>query len=249
MITLATELHVWIPTGDDWSFSQWYERWGQGGIVRRCDGMTCQFTVVEAGQEPQRDVPCTCKAQELPEEGRCDPTTRLNVVAEELFMLPRMGLWQVTSRGWDSTREIAAAIELLRASGNVVGIPLLLRVEQRTRRARDGKSYTFPVFTLVPMVSFQDAVRVAQERPQPFALSSGAPPAPPPPALATGTSTVAERPVEPVKTSVVPADMAPYLRKEPTGETECEQIANLRSVCREYTTTPNGSGTPTPIWP
>ncbi len=244
VITTARELHIRLPSDDERAFQQWYERWGSGGIIRRCDGVTCQFALTTPNAPPERDVPCVCEAKDLPEGERCDPTTRLNAVVEELFTVPRMGLWQITSRGWDSAREIVATIDLLRAGGRVAGIPLLLRVEQKTRRARDGKTYEFPVFTLVSLVSFAQMKALSDAPARGFL-----PPGPTAPSEQPHSTAEPMTPAPTGRGERVPAEAAgspaapsgqswqdSYLKTaaQIPGEDELKKIEYLATVCKEY---------------
>lgn len=120
------------------TLTAWYELWGGGGCLRRCDGETELLT----------DQACLCPPdhedrQALAQQGKaCKPTTRLSVMLRDVAAL---GLWRLESHGFYAAVELAGAAELLAyATKNGAYIPATLRLEQRTTR-RDGKTNRFAV--------------------------------------------------------------------------------------------------------
>jgi len=154
VVTGARELEVLLPSLDDQTWDAWYEAWGQGGLVRRCDGSRCLIAVDPETGERREDVPCVCDAEGLEGDARCRVTARLNVVVPRLSgVVPGIGVWQVVSRGESTYRAIASVVELLRTIVQATGaaavrIPLVLRVEERQGRDSQGRPRRWPVLTL-----------------------------------------------------------------------------------------------------
>jgi len=159
-VTGARELEVLLPSLDDQTWDAWYEAWGQGGLLRRCDGVRCLIAINPETGERTEDVPCLCDADGLEGDARCRVTSRLNVLVPRLSgVVPGIGVWQVVSRGESTYRSIASVIALLRALVQATGaaavrIPLVLRVEERQGRDAQGRPRRWPVLALqstVPM--------------------------------------------------------------------------------------------------
>jgi Recombination directionality factor-like len=147
-------------------YSQYYELWSGGGCQRRCDGVTELLTA----------EPCMCN----PDERACEITTRVNV------MLPRvagLGVFLVTSNGWNAAAELPGTLELLQlAAQGKRFIPGVLRIEQRSakRPGRPVQRYVVPVIDLPGVTLASELERAGQP------LGVAAPPFTGKPALPTG---------------------------------------------------------------
>jgi len=152
VVTQARELEVLLPDLSDRTWDAWYELWGAGGLVRRCDGARCLISVDPQTGERREDLPCLCDGLEPGDEHRCRITCRLNVLVPRLApVVPGIGVWQVVSRGESTYRAIASVLELLRALAQFTPpsrIPLTLRVESRQGRDAQGRPRRWPVLTL-----------------------------------------------------------------------------------------------------
>jgi hypothetical protein len=125
----VAELDVLVPPQDVES-SQWYELWSGGGCERRCDGTT----------ETIGDQPCVCDE----EQRECKPTTHLLVM---LPQLPDVGVWRLTSHGYNAAHEIPSTVAILRQLSGGTPLPAaILAIEQRSSIAEGRKkNYAVPV--------------------------------------------------------------------------------------------------------
>jgi len=132
LITEVDTLEVVVPP-QDVAARQLMEAYSRGGVVRRCDGQT----------EMMSGRACLCD----PEDRMCVPTTHV------LFMLPQLpdiGVWRLTSKGWNAAAELPATVDLLR---DMVARNMLpsatLAIETRTSVV-EGKTkhYSVPVLRL-----------------------------------------------------------------------------------------------------
>lgn len=141
VITEANAIPGILPPGDP--LSQAYEMWNKGGCVRRCDGVTEQFS----------GSPCICLAEqgptwfELGPKDVCSSKSRLKVLLPDM---PGLGTWRMETGSFYATDEIAGMVDTLRgAVGDAVLIPVTLRIEPRTRVAGgQTKQFTVPVVEL-----------------------------------------------------------------------------------------------------
>lgn len=126
LVTETAEIDILIPPTLT-SYSQFYEAWERGGIVRRCDGRT----------EAISGEACLCD----PDHRLCDVVTRVNVM---LPRLPGLGVWRLESNGWNAATTLPTTLDLLAAVGTRTFVPAVLRLEQRTakRPGPDGKPQT-----------------------------------------------------------------------------------------------------------
>lgn len=113
-----------------------YEKWGQGGNQRRCDGERCVVPV----QDPQGghldEVPCWCEANgKEPGEHRdaCVVTVRLKVVLPDV---PGFGVWMLTTSSVYAAMELPAVCDLIDALRQRSGIliPCHLELQYRTEK-------------------------------------------------------------------------------------------------------------------
>lgn len=176
VVTSATSLPVMVPPGDN-VISQYMEMWSAGGCQRRCDGETEQLT----------QTPCKCpfdqdERNEMAKNGSaCKPVTRLNVMLPDL---PDLGVWLISSNGWNVAAELGGTAEVLaaaRAQGQI--IPATLRLEQRQSvKAGQTRKFAVPVLelghTLRQMTALESGGGIAAALPPapsqgPAALGSG----------------------------------------------------------------------------
>ena len=163
VVTEATELECFALTADESSWDCHLEMWGAGGILRRCDGEVASMAVSKGpdGKDAVlRNVPCLCEQEGLPQEARCDATSRLNIVIPALKDVPGIGVWQVQSRGVGTWRAIDGTMMVLEKLGKVARVPLLLKAEYKTVRGGDGRPRDVPVMRLDSKMSMAEAMRM-----------------------------------------------------------------------------------------
>jgi hypothetical protein len=135
VITKADTIRVFVLPG---GLSIWYEQWSGAGIVRRCDGETCQVTAGgPEGSEPT-ETPCICRARS---QVVCKPKTRLNVILPEINL---GGVWRLETGSWNAAHEMPAMEQLLgqiQASGLLEGV---LKVVKKSQ-VKNGKKRNFVV--------------------------------------------------------------------------------------------------------
>jgi hypothetical protein len=134
VVSATNALPVVVPPAAT-AFSQWYEQWGGGGCLRRCDGETELLT----------DSPCLCSGED---ERVCTPHTRLNVILRDL---PGIGVWRLDTSGWNAATELAGTVEVIVAAATRGQLlPAVLRLERREVR-RPGetvKKFAVPVLDI-----------------------------------------------------------------------------------------------------
>lgn len=117
------------------AMSQFFETWSGGGCTRRCDGQ----------RELISEAPCICATEN---ETTCKPTTRLNVILQEL---PGLGVWRLESHGWYAATELAGTVEVcMTAATRGQLLPAVLRLEQRQikRVGETVKKFAVPVLDI-----------------------------------------------------------------------------------------------------
>jgi len=127
LATTTDELQVLVPQQDIES-SQYFEEWTAGGCAKRCDGITNLIN----------GRPCSCD----PDNRACKITTHLQVM---LPQLPDVGVWRITTHGFNAAAEIpgtVALLDTLRRSGQMPAATL--GIEHRTSK-KDGKTQRFIV--------------------------------------------------------------------------------------------------------
>ena len=146
VVTESTVIPVAVPPGDA-AVSQWYEMWGGGGCLRRCDSEVEQITgggCLCPADQMDRD---TLSVQNPP--AACKPVTRLSLIIPDA---PGLGTWRLDSHGWNAAHELGGVAEFLavvRERGVIV--PAQLRLEER-KTVRDGKTsrYVVPMLEVLP---------------------------------------------------------------------------------------------------
>lgn len=129
VITGVKKIRVFLPPE---CMSIFYEQWGGGGVVRRCDGVTVEV----AGQDDMIAQPCICAARN---NMQCKPYSRISVVLPEVR--PFGGAWRLETKGWNAAKELPTftrMIEQLQARGIVEA---RLRLDQETRMVRGRKTH------------------------------------------------------------------------------------------------------------
>ena len=114
------------------AFSQSYEAWQGGFLVRICDGETAH--VPSTGRRMRAEA-CSCD----PEERVCKITTHLGLILPEL---PGLGTWRLVTHGYYAATELLGAVELIEGAiaHGLVRVPARLMVEKReVRRLVDDK--------------------------------------------------------------------------------------------------------------
>lgn len=118
VITAVNIIPIYLPPQ---KIDPWYESWGKGVCLRRCDGI----------RDTIHDKPCDCAFDELGKPSKCKPTTRVNVMLADVQGL---GVWRLETHG------IYAAGEMVQLSDRIQGVrmPLPARL---FLEARDGKKF------------------------------------------------------------------------------------------------------------
>jgi hypothetical protein len=130
-----------------------YEKWGSGGIAKRCDGERCLMPMQspDGGHMVERD--CACLAEGLvpgdrddQKEGACQVTVRLRLIIPSV---PGLGAWLCTSHSIYAAMELPGQIELLQAmSGRGRLVPADFAIEPRTEKKpweKYKRDYIVPV--------------------------------------------------------------------------------------------------------
>lgn len=144
VITESDVLDIVVPPAAE-IVKQWYELWGGGGCLRRCDSDVNYIA----------KAPCACPSDveeriALSKRGEaCMPTTRLAIA---LPKLPGIGLWRLESHGYYASIELPGIAEVLAqatAQGHV--IEARLRLEQREKKmpGKPTNRYAVPVIEVV----------------------------------------------------------------------------------------------------
>ena len=106
-----------------------YELWSAAGLLRRCDGETCEVPVETPDGPVIEQVPCQCDGV-----GECKPTSRLRVVIPQV---PGIGVWIVTTHSAIAAGELSGQRRLLEAAGATL-VPAVIAIEhERTRRGSE----------------------------------------------------------------------------------------------------------------
>ena len=128
VITETDDIRVFLPQH---SIDVWYEEWGGGGILRRCDGVDAQVEVKTPDGTDIDIVPCHCS--ELIEQGkqmRCRPYTRLSVILPEIRF---GGTWRLESKGWNASKELPAMAQVIAQMQTIGIVEGRLSLEKRTK--------------------------------------------------------------------------------------------------------------------
>ena len=107
-----------------------YELWSAAGLLRRCDGETCEVPVETPDGPVIEQTPCQCSGTDM----ACKPTSRLRVVIPQV---PGIGVWILTTHSAIAAGELSGQRRLLEAAGATL-VPAVIAIEhERTRRGRE----------------------------------------------------------------------------------------------------------------
>ena len=143
----ANDIRVLLPEG---ALSIWYELWGGGGIVRRCDGVTVEVPTRDRASVTKTD--CLCAGQS---EMTCKPHTRLAVLQPDIRF---GGVWRLETQSWNAADEMPAMEAILHElqDHGILEARLVL-----AKQSVEGGSKQFVVPKLVLGVSAQAAIEGA----------------------------------------------------------------------------------------
>lgn len=169
-----------------------YEKWGSGGIAKRCDGERCIMPMPSTDGGHMVESDCACLADGLvpgdrddQKRGACQVTVRLRLIIPSV---PGLGAWLCTSHSIYAAMELPGQVELLQAmSGRGRLVPADFAIEPRTEKKpweKYKRDYIVPV------------LRVRASLAQ---LMSGEPL---PGELATPSATIDAMPALPVSSSI-----------------------------------------------
>ena len=121
-----------------------YERWGSGGVQRRCDGERCLVPVGDNTGGHLEEADCACLAEGLiPGDAKdtkaCKVTLRIRLV---LPYVPGLGVWLCTSHSWLGALELpgqVAVIDAMRERGQLIAVRF--GIEHRSVK-KPWESYT-----------------------------------------------------------------------------------------------------------
>lgn len=163
-----------------------YERWGSGGVARRCDGQRCVYPVIdpEGGHMDEDDCLCIAEGKQPGED--CKPTVRIRLV---IPTLPGVGIWMCTSHSINAAMELPPLMGLIgRAAQRGALIPAEFGIEVRTMKKpweKFERVFPVPVLRVVDsMLAIQGgatsapavaAPRAAELPAEPAALAAPAP--------------------------------------------------------------------------
>lgn len=130
-----TAINVLMPyrTADE-NFNAWLEEYRAGGMLRRCDGQTCNFHRDANGAANTTPVPCM-RVQGQP--CNCKAVGRLSVIIPELARLAWVAVETHSLYDIMQLTENLQAAEVLR--GSLQGIPFILSRRDREISTPDGK--------------------------------------------------------------------------------------------------------------
>ena len=69
--------------------------------------------------------------------GGCEVMTRISLMLPDV---PGLGVWRLDTGGWHAATSLPATIELLKQLSTQPWIPAILRLEQRSKKVRDGNA-------------------------------------------------------------------------------------------------------------
>jgi hypothetical protein len=127
-----TDVNVFLPypTAEE-NMACWKEEWQAGGLVHRCDGVTCVLWRDEKGKYSTKPKPCP---------GGCKPVGRLSVIIPELRRLASVTVLTTSIHDTMNLMASLRAMEMLK-HGDVRGIPMVLHRRPRmiSTPSGDGK--------------------------------------------------------------------------------------------------------------
>ena len=211
LVTDTNQLDVLVPP-QRITDTQSYALWNAGGLQRRCDGHT------------QTDgTACACDATDR----ECKPVTHLQVM---LPRLPDLGVWRLTTTGFNAAAELPMTVDLLSALTDAGRpLPAVLMIEHRTAKV-GGQTRRY----VVPTLGFTESISEIEVA---AGLDSGTLER----ILATPErATAAARPVLPPERAALPAEPAPI----PTPDDSVEPPASDRPAVDGSTDDPAAEPAP-----
>ena len=153
LVTETDELPVLIPAQDVNNLS-WYELWSAGGLQRHCDG--------ESLMNRDDPIPCVCN----PEDRECKPITRVSFMLPDL---PDIGVWLLSSTGYNAAVELGATVAIIvRQMADTGWLPeATLAIEHREKKIPDQPPHKF----VVPVIRTSAPLREFLESSSPPALA------------------------------------------------------------------------------
>lgn len=142
VITTAKRVRVVLASDD--CYSQDYEAWSKGGLLRRCDGETCQTTQDGPNGKEPVEVPCLCAQQGVL---LCKLKTRLSVILPDVTF---RGTWRLETSSTYAAVEIPGMVAVQRQIRRAGFTVAELGLEQR-KIVRNGETKKFVVPTLTLM--------------------------------------------------------------------------------------------------
>lgn len=127
LVTETDELEVYVPQQDVGN-RQLLELYTKGGVQRRCDGEV----------ELMSGKPCLCD----PSERACSPTTHVVFI---LPQIPDVGVWRLTTHGWNAAAELPGTVDLLVGLAAEGALPAATLVLETRTSVVDGKTMHYPV--------------------------------------------------------------------------------------------------------
>jgi hypothetical protein len=134
VLTDASELNVLVPFPQELEERQLYELYTAGGRTRACNG---REEFISGG-------PCLCE----PDKRECKLTTHLLVLLPEL---PGIGVWRLTTSGYNAAVELAGAMRILRsihARSHFATAALVLEQRQQKVPGQAERQFVVPVLRL-----------------------------------------------------------------------------------------------------
>lgn len=130
-----------------------YERWGAGGIQRRCDGERCLTPVADNEGGHMEESACLCISEgsrpgdrtDVKHRGACQVTVRLRLVLPDV---PGLGVWICTSHSWYAALELPGQLGLLQSVSGAGLILAEFAIEARTEKKpweKFERDYIVPV--------------------------------------------------------------------------------------------------------
>lgn len=132
-------IRIYLPyDGVEENFVTWQEHWAAGGLMHRCDGVTCVMRRTANGSGYDRS-PAPCPHINLPKDhrDRCKPVGRLSVIIPELKRLAYVTVLTHSIHDIISLTEQLSALSGV--AGRLRGIPMILRRTEREISMPDGK--------------------------------------------------------------------------------------------------------------
>ena len=228
VFSTSSELEVGVPA--DPIFAA-YERWGKGGVQRRCDGERCLVSVQDPEGGYMEEVPCVCENNEWVvgdkddvAKGACTLNFRLKVV---LYRLPGIGIWMMTTGSVIAAGELPAQVELLRgfAERGII-VPAVLAIEHRKiKYAWEKFERNFKVPVLRVRESLERLAAGATVGQSSLGAGAGSPGLPP------RSREIPSRTAEsPPGTAALPAPAAPEPAKSANGATNGELVERASAL-------------------